>query len=122
MTNHLSFRIVISELISMFSHGLPTEADVDGVAVSFIRLQNTYNLTASDVASGNILGIEVEPLTGIYTALLKRCTLLIILHARKRERDRERERERDRERERERERERVPKRQSTIDIPEKLAT
>jgi hypothetical protein len=55
------------------------------------------------VASGNILGIEVEPLTGIYTALLKRCTLLIILHARKRERDRERERERDRERERERE-------------------
>jgi hypothetical protein len=92
----------------MFSHGLPTETDVDGVAVSFIRLQNTYNLTASDVASGNILGIEVEPLTGIYTALLKRCTLLIILHAR--------------ERERERERERVPKRQSTIDIPEKLAT
>jgi len=51
----------------MFSHRLPTESDVDGVAVSFIRLQNTYNLTASEVASGNILGIEVAPLTGIYT-------------------------------------------------------
>ena len=33
--------------------------------MSFIRLQNTYNLTANEIAMGNILGIEVEPLSGM---------------------------------------------------------
>lgn len=52
-------------MLSKFSSGLPVEADVVGVAESFIRLQNTYNVTAKDMSSGNILGFKVKPLSAI---------------------------------------------------------
>jgi hypothetical protein len=49
----------------LFTQTLPQKEDVLGVIMSFIRLQNTYNLTANEIAMGNILGIEVEPLSGM---------------------------------------------------------
>ncbi|VDI11673.1 Hypothetical predicted protein [Mytilus galloprovincialis] len=49
-------------MISFISH-LPTGADIEGVILSFVRLQNTYNVSSRDMASGHILGIKVPTLT-----------------------------------------------------------
>ena len=57
------YLILVIELL--FTQTLPQKEDVLGVIMSFIRLQNTYNLTANEIAMGNILGIEVEPLSGM---------------------------------------------------------
>ena len=57
------YLILVIELL--FTQTLPQKEDVLGVIMSFIRLQNTYNLTANEIAMGNILGIEVEPLLGM---------------------------------------------------------
>ncbi|CAC5414769.1 unnamed protein product [Mytilus coruscus] len=55
--------IQLKETVTSFISNLPTEVDVDGVVLSFVRLQNTYNISARDIASGNILGIKVPRLT-----------------------------------------------------------
>lgn len=45
--------------------------DVRGILKSVIRLQNTYNVTASEMASGIILGIKVPVLSGMHFDLFR---------------------------------------------------
>ncbi|CAG2236365.1 P4HA [Mytilus edulis] len=50
-------------LQALFNSQLPGHMDVRGILKSVIRLQNTYNVTASEMASGIILGIKVPVLS-----------------------------------------------------------
>ena len=55
---------LFSEIYSKFASKLPSESDEDGVVTSFIRLQQTYNITAKQMANGDILGNNAPSLTG----------------------------------------------------------
>ncbi|XP_063406561.1 prolyl 4-hydroxylase subunit alpha-1-like isoform X2 [Mytilus trossulus] len=55
--------VLIKETMISFISNLPTGADVEGVILSFVKLQNTYNVSSRDMASGYILGIKVPTLT-----------------------------------------------------------
>ncbi|CAG2236444.1 P4HA [Mytilus edulis] len=55
--------VLLKETMTSFISNLPTGADVEGVLLSFVRLQNTYNVSSRDMASGYILGIKVPTLT-----------------------------------------------------------
>ncbi|XP_071142095.1 prolyl 4-hydroxylase subunit alpha-1-like [Mytilus edulis] len=55
--------VLLKETMISFISNLPTGADVEGVLLSFVRLQNTYNVSSRDMACGYILGIKVPTLT-----------------------------------------------------------
>lgn len=48
----------IAKMSSQFSHLMPTEDDLNGAALSVIRLQDTYNLTESELIEGRIGRVE----------------------------------------------------------------
>ena len=56
--------------MSMFQSNLPTKEDVMGVVTSFSRLQKTYNITAKEMASGNLFGLNIPQLNGKYCYIL----------------------------------------------------
>ena len=55
---------VCTALGQAFNEHLPGKTDVDGVVNAFARLQNTYSVTAAEMASGSVFGFEVPVLTG----------------------------------------------------------
>lgn len=48
----------IKDYINEFDHLLPTSDDLNGAALSLIRLQDTYNLTYSDLIKGKLLDVD----------------------------------------------------------------
>ncbi|RWS27155.1 vacuolar protein sorting-associated protein 33A-like protein [Leptotrombidium deliense] len=48
----------IDELEKEYQSLMPSDDDLNGAALSLIRLQDTYNLTISDLASGTIHGVN----------------------------------------------------------------
>ena len=44
--------------ISQFIQGIPSKADLDGVALSLLRLQDVYNLSTKSLLDGSILGLD----------------------------------------------------------------
>lgn len=48
----------IKSYVEEYEHILPTNEDLNGAALSLIRLQDTYNLNYSDLIKGKILDIE----------------------------------------------------------------
>ncbi|XP_052086635.1 prolyl 4-hydroxylase subunit alpha-2-like [Mytilus californianus] len=61
--NNLKDDKQLKELQSTFNSKLPSEVDLQGVLTSFVRLQNTYNVTPGEMASGDVLGIKVPILS-----------------------------------------------------------
>lgn len=56
-----------SALIPVFNNHLPGKSDVDGVVEGIVRLQNTYNVSASALAGGSTFGYKVPILSGKLT-------------------------------------------------------
>lgn len=48
----------IREMVKQFAHLMPVEEDLNGAALSVIRLQDTYNLTEHDLIQGKIGSIN----------------------------------------------------------------
>ncbi|CAG2236445.1 P4HA [Mytilus edulis] len=61
--NNLKAERHMKEFQTTFNYKLPGEVDLKGVLTSFTRLQNTYNVTPAEMASGNVLGIQVPVLS-----------------------------------------------------------
>ncbi|XP_063406559.1 uncharacterized protein LOC134690524 isoform X2 [Mytilus trossulus] len=61
--NNLKADRHLKEFQATFKYKLPGEVDLKGVLTSFTRLQNTYNVTPPEMASGNVLGIQVPVLS-----------------------------------------------------------
>lgn len=54
----------ISRKIEDLRQNLPTYEDLQGSVSALLRLQDTYKLDTTELASGNVGGVESSQLTG----------------------------------------------------------